>query len=46
MKLEDANTVSYTRKRVQHSYDLRKVAMIQDEGRYIKLWLRKCLKIN
>jgi len=40
MKLEDGNTVSFTRGRVKHSYDLRKVAMIQDEGRYIKLWLR------
>jgi hypothetical protein len=40
MKLEDSNTVSFTRGRVKHSFDLRKIAMIQDEGRYIKLWIK------
>ena len=40
MKLEDPNTVSFTRGRVKHSFDLRKIAMIQDEGRYIKLWIK------
>lgn len=39
MKLEDENTISFTRGRVKHTFDLRKVALIQDEGRFIKVWL-------
>lgn len=38
MKLEDDNTISFTRGRVKHTFDLRKVAFIQDEGRFIKVW--------
>lgn len=40
VKLEDANTVSFSRGRVRHSYDMRKITMIQDEGRYIKVWMK------
>lgn len=39
MKLEDANTISFSRGRVKHSFDLRRIVFIQDEGRYVKLWL-------
>lgn len=38
MKLEDDNTLSFTRGRVKHTFDLRKVTFIQDEGRFIKVW--------
>lgn len=39
MKLEDPNTISFSRGRVKHSFDLRRIIFIQDEGRFIKIWL-------
>ncbi|MBP6390061.1 MAG: hypothetical protein KA175_17535 [Flavobacteriales bacterium] len=37
MKLEDPNTISFTRGKVVHYYDLRHITMVQDEGGYIRV---------
>ncbi|MBK8341193.1 MAG: hypothetical protein IPK99_14885 [Flavobacteriales bacterium] len=37
MKLEDNNTISFTRGKVVHYYDLRKIVLVQDEGAYIRV---------
>ena len=37
MKLEDNNTISFTRGKVVHYYDLRKILLVQDEGAYIRV---------
>ena len=37
MKLDDPNTISFTRGKVVHYYDLRHIKMVQDEGGYIRV---------
>lgn len=37
--VEDA-TLTFSRGRVVHSYDLKKVAFVQEEGNYVKLYFR------
>ena len=37
MKLEDNNTISFTRGKVVHYYDLRKIVLVQAEGAYIRV---------
>lgn len=39
MTLEGDHTVTFTRGKVTHSYDLSKAVFIQEEGNYVKVWL-------
>lgn len=40
MKLENDNVISFSRGRVTHHFDMRRVASIQEEGAYIKVLMR------
>ena len=40
MEIVGENTLTFARGRVVHSFDLRTCMFVQEEGRYVKLWLR------
>lgn len=40
MKLENENVISFSRGRVTHQYDLRKIVLLQEEGNYVKVYIR------
>lgn len=40
MDIVGENTLTFSRGRVVHSFDLRTCMFVQEEGRYVKLWLR------
>jgi hypothetical protein len=40
MQIVGDNTLTFSRGRVVHSFDLRTCMFVQEEGRYVKLWLR------
>jgi hypothetical protein len=40
MVIENDYTLSFTRGNVTHSYDLRKITYLQEEGSYARLWFR------
>lgn len=40
MSIENGHTLTFSRGKVTHSYDLRKVTFLQEEGKYVKLWFR------
>ncbi|MFM1875830.1 MAG: hypothetical protein RL266_1567 [Bacteroidota bacterium] len=41
MQIEGDHTVTFTRGKVTHSYDLSKAVFIQEEGSFVKVWLGK-----
>jgi hypothetical protein len=41
MQIEGDYTVTFTRGKVTHSYDMSKAVFIQEEGSYVKVWLGK-----
>jgi len=41
MTIEGDHTLTFTRGKVVHSYDLSKAVFIQEEGSYVKIWLGK-----
>ncbi len=40
MKLENDNAISFSRGRVTHHYDLRRVVLLQEEGSFVKVFVR------
>jgi len=40
MAIERDRTLTFTRGKTVHSYDLGKVMFVQEEGTYVKLWFR------
>jgi hypothetical protein len=40
MKLENDNVISFSRGRVTHHYDIRKIVVLQEEGTFIKVFMR------
>lgn len=40
MEIVGESTLTFARGRVVHSFDLRTCMFVQEEGRYVKLWLR------
>jgi hypothetical protein len=40
MKLENDNVISFSRGRVTHHYDIRKIVLLEEEGNYVKVFLR------
>lgn len=40
MQIVGDHTLTFARGRVVHSYDLSKVVMVQEEGNYVKLWMK------
>lgn len=40
MEIVGDHTLTFARGRVVHSYDLSKVVMVQEEGGWVKLWLK------
>jgi hypothetical protein len=40
MEIVGDHTLTFSRGRVVHSFDLSKCMFVQEEGRYVKLWLR------
>jgi hypothetical protein len=40
MEIVGDYTLTFSRGRVVHSFDLRTCMFVQEEGRYVKLWLR------
>jgi len=40
MKLENDNVISFSRGRVTHHYDIRKVVLLQEEGNFVKVFIR------
>jgi len=40
MEIVNEHTLTFARGRVVHSYDLSKVVMVQEEGGWVKLWLK------
>lgn len=40
MKLENENTISFSRGNVTHSFDLRRVVLLQEERNFIKVFIR------
>jgi len=40
MKLENDNVISFSRGRVTHQYDIRKIVLLQEEGNFIKVFIR------
>jgi hypothetical protein len=40
MEIVGESTLTFARGRVVHSFDLRSCMFVQEEGRYVKLWLR------
>lgn len=40
MTIENEHTLTFTRGRVVHSYDLSKLTFLQEEGGYVRLWFR------
>jgi hypothetical protein len=40
MKLENDNAISFSRGRVTHHYDLRRVVLLQEEGNFVKVFVR------
>lgn len=40
MKLENDNTISFSRGRVTHHYDLRRMVLIQEEVNFIRAFIR------
>jgi hypothetical protein len=40
MQIVGDHALTFSRGRVVHSYDLSKVMFVQEEGRYVKLWMR------
>jgi hypothetical protein len=40
MKLENENTISFSRGSVTHSFDLRRVVLLQEERSFIKVFIR------
>lgn len=40
MVIENESTLSFTRGNVTHSYDLKKLTYLQEEGSLVKLWFR------
>ena len=41
MTIEGDHTLTFSRGKVMHSYDLSKAVFIQEEGNYVKVWLSK-----
>lgn len=41
MTIEGDHTLTFTRGKVTHSYDLSKAVFIQEEGSFVKVWLSK-----
>ncbi len=40
MKLENDNVISFSRGRVTHHFDMRRVVSIQEEGNFVKVLIR------
>lgn len=40
MTLENDNVISFTRGRVSHQYDARRIVLLQEEGNYVKVYIR------
>ncbi len=40
MEITGNHALTFTRGKVTHSFDLSKVMFMQEEGNYVKLWLR------
>ncbi|MCF8258251.1 MAG: hypothetical protein K9J06_11895 [Flavobacteriales bacterium] len=40
MKIENDNVISFSRGRVAHHYDIRKIVLIQEEGNFLKVFIR------
>lgn len=40
MEIVGDHTLTFARGRVVHSYDLSKVVLVQEEGGWVKLWLK------
>ncbi|MCF8463301.1 MAG: hypothetical protein K9G41_00555 [Flavobacteriales bacterium] len=40
MTIEGNHTVTFTRGKVTHSYDMSKAIFIQEEGSFVKVWLK------
>ena len=40
MEINDNHALSFSRGKVTHTFDLSKVMFIQEEGKWVKLWLR------
>lgn len=40
MEIVGESTLTFSKGRVVHSFDLRTCMFVQEEGRYVKLWLR------
>ncbi len=40
LTIEGDYTVAFTRGKVTHSYDLSKAILIQEEGSFVKVWLK------
>ncbi len=40
MVIEGDHTLTFMRGKVTHSYDLSRVVFIQEEGNYVKLWIK------
>ena len=41
MEVSGNHALSFTRGQVTHSYDLSKVTFVQQEGKWVKLWLSR-----
>lgn len=40
MKLENDNVISFSRGRVAHQYDIGKIVLLQEEGNFVKVFIR------
>lgn len=40
MKLVNDNTISFSRGRVTHHYDIRRIVLLQEEGNFLKVFIR------
>ncbi len=40
MEINEKHALSFTRGKVTHTYNLANVAYMQEEGKWVKLWLR------
>lgn len=41
MEISSNHALSFTRGKVTHSFDLSKVTFVQEEGKWVKLWLTR-----
>lgn len=41
LTIEGDNTLTFTRGKVTHSYDLSKAVFVQEEGNYVKVWMSR-----